>query len=170
MADLITSTEIVLTAFDGRTIDTAKIPAGMINAIQVKHIRPVLGKDFYNAVIADTVTYATLITYIKPAIAYFIKFYILPNIFREITNTGVNQIPGQNRNPGTLDDLGSARQAALDNANLFIDVLVQFIKDNLINYPLYYSPRANDIKFAGGMIITPNDDELEEDFYLDEED
>src|SRR3990172_2214202 len=154
MTDLITKEEVIALAFQ-RPINTTKIPDGLINSIQVKHIKPALGKDFYNAVTAAQETYDTLVDLIKPAMAAFVKFYILPEIYNDISNSGINKIPGINRAAGTNEDLGSARQIALDQANLAMGALTDSLKDNETLYPLYSAGRDPNrkVEIAGGIIF-----------------
>lgn len=154
MTDLITKEEVITLAFQ-RPISTTKIPEGLINSIQVQHLKPALKKDFYNAVIAAPQTYDTLVDLIKPALAAFVKFYILPEIYNDISNSGINKIPGINRAAGTNEDLGSARQIALDQANLAMAAVTDYLNDNATNYPLY-SPGGdpnNKVIIAGGIIF-----------------
>lgn len=166
MADIATIAEVITAAFT-RPINVARIPTGMINAVQVKHILPILGEDFYNDVIANPANYATLLTYLKPIVAHYVRFTILPDIFSEVSNTGINKVPGNNRTAGTTEDLGSMRQSTLDIAGLYVKALTKYLNDNETIYPLYIKGNNpdNNIEFAGGLIIRK---EISDDFYNDE--
>lgn len=153
MNELIEKEAIVALAFQ-RPIVTTKIPDGMINSVQIRHIKPCLGLDFYNAIVAAPETYDAVIDLIKPAIAFFTKFYILPELYNDISNSGINKIPGINRAAGTVEDLGSARQIALDQANLAMDALTYYLKENYTSYPLYVwqqDPNSR-VEIAGGIL------------------
>lgn len=162
MADIVTKTEVITMAF-ARPVSENHIEDGLINAIQVKHILPVLGEDFYNAVILTPASYTTLLTYLKPIVAHFVRYYILPTIFRDVSNTGVNAIPGNNRSMGTTEDLGSVRQSTLDIANIYISALKKYLNDNSSTYPLYYKSSVPEIEFAGGLLIRNRISEINED-------
>jgi hypothetical protein len=168
MTELITKAEIVTLAFS-RDISTIRMPENIIHAVEIKHIKPVLGEDFYNAVITTVASYAALIVYLKPVIAFFVKFYILPEIYNDISNTGVNRLQGNNRASSSLDDLGSARQNCLDSANMYVEALTTYLNDNYSLYPLYYQSAnpVNKIQIAGGIIAYQ--DYLNDDFYNEKE-
>ena len=156
MNELMTKDEVISLAFQ-RPITTTKIQDGLIQSVQILHIRPVLGLDLYTLVIAaPTTTYAALVAMLKPALANFVKFYILPEIYNDISNSGINKIPGINRAPGAVEDLGSARQIALDQANLNMNLVSDFLKANATvtiykNYIWQEDPN-NQIQIAGGII------------------
>jgi hypothetical protein len=162
MADIASVAEVLAAAFT-RPIATARIPAGMVNAVQVKYILPLLGEEFYDDVILTPASYTTLLVYLKPIVAYFVKFTILPDIFVEVSNTGGNKVPGNNRTAGTTEDLGSMRQSTLDTANLYVKALTKYLDDNEALYPLYDKDNNpdNNICFAGGLIIR---NEVDNDF------
>lgn len=164
MNELIEKEAVITLAFQ-RPIATTKIPEGLINSIQIKHLKPCLGLDFYNAIIATPDNYETLLNLIKPALAFFTKFYILPEIYNDISNSGINKIPGINRAAGTADDLGSARQIALDQAALAMDAMTYYLKENATLYPLYIwqDDPNNKVEIAGGILsrksVTIEEDE-----------
>ena len=153
MADLMTPTEVVALAFQ-RPIAVSRIEDALINAIQVRYILPILGEDFYDAVVADAASYTALVAYLKPIIAYYVRYQILPDVFTDVANTGVNRIPGNNRVPGTSDDLGSLKQSALETAMMYVSAMTKYLDDNYTDYPLYY-PGANPdnrVQISGGII------------------
>lgn len=153
MADLITTTEVIALAFQ-RPVNKDRIEDALINAIQVRYILPVLGEDFYDAVIAAPGSYTDLVAYLKPIIAYYVKFHILPDISIDVANTGVNKVPGHNRQSGTTEDLGMVKQSTLDTALMYVSAMTKFLDDNYADYPLYYSGSNpdNKIDIAGGII------------------
>jgi len=152
--DILTRDEVVILAFD-RRINLVKIPDTLINVIQEKHIRPILGDDFYDAVIETPGTYSELIDLLKPLISFYVKYYILPNIYMEIADTGLNQIAGQNRNVSRDADLFMMRAATLDVCTLHSNAVYQHLKDNRDDYPLYkhWKNPQKKIVIAGGIIF-----------------
>jgi hypothetical protein len=164
MADFATKSEVLTMAFQ-RTMPESRIEDGLINAVQVKHLMPILGEDFYDDVVANPINYTTLLTYLKPIVAQFVKYYILPQVYLEISNSGVNQVPGNNRTPASMDGLGIVQQNALDHAELLVKALVKYLDDNSATFTLYY-PSVNPAvryEIAGGIIFK-NDIE-DDDFY-----
>ena len=84
---------------------------------------PVLGEDFYDLVVATPASYSDLVDKIKPPLAYFVKYYVLPILKIETGTVGMAQITGQNRNAPTDQDQDDQLGNALDNANMLIDEL-----------------------------------------------
>lgn len=162
---LITKAEVISIAFV-RTINVSKISDHLIGTVEEKHIRPLLNDDLYEAVIAAPLTYSALVVYLKNIIANYVKFYILPDIYHEITDMGINVTQGQNRQPGDKNGLEYARQNALDIAKILIGICEKHLYDNSADYPLYNSGNAsrNNIVIAGGIIFKKF-----EDFGSDEE-
>jgi len=158
MAKWMTEAEVVSAAFY-RSIDTDKIDANMIEAVQVHHIYPVLGKDFYNAVDADTSGYAAVITQVKPMLAYLVKYYVLAKLHVETGTVGMARIQGQNRTPATQNDYEKQRMDALEMAELHGEKLKKWLYDNESTYPLYFrgSNPQERIKHAGGIVMREND-------------
>jgi hypothetical protein len=166
MADICTIAEVKSLAFDKPITDT-RFKTGLINAIQVKYILPLLGETFYNDVIANAGNYTALLPFLKPVVAYYVKFHMLPDLSTDVSDTGTNKVPGNNRT--AVEDIGGVRQSALDMAQLHVSALTKHLKDN--TYPLYFasSNPDNKISIAGGVIIRNNTYDID-DFYLNNND
>jgi hypothetical protein len=166
--DLITKADVLEIAFI-KNINDARIADGMINMVQVKHLKPILSKKLYDDVVNNPTNYSALITLIKPILAYFVKYYLLPGIYNDISNTGINKVPGNNRTPGTIDDLGSVRQDCLDVAQMSQAALTDYLNDNDTLYPLYVrnlNPLSS-VEIVGGIISR---NEIPDDYYFPEYD
>lgn len=169
MANLMTASEVISSAFD-RSVESTKIPSQLITAAQDKHVRPILGDDFYDAVVADTVTYATLITQIKPMLAQYVKYWALPKIFVETGSVGMARIQGQNRQSANKDEMEVLRQDALYVARMHGEILRKYLDDNQSSYPLYFkgSNPQEQVKIRGGIVM---DKGVKDDtFYTDDDD
>ena len=156
---LITKGEVISIAFV-RTINPSKIPDHLIGSVEEKHIRPILGDDFYEAVIAAPLSYSALTPYLKNIIANYVKFYILPDIYQETTDTGITVIQGQNRQVSDKNGLEYSRQNALDIGKMLIDICEKYLYDNQASYPLYNAglEAKNNIVIAGGIIFKKYDE------------
>jgi uncharacterized membrane protein len=154
MANLITAAEVITYAFD-RSVDTTKIKDTDIKAAEVKHILPMLGEDFYDAVVADQTTYATLIGYIKPVLAYWVAFYIMPRLWVETGTVGMARIQGQNRAVATNGEYEKARAAKQELAQLNTKTLTKYLSDNQSSYPLYFKGAnpAERVRHVGGIVM-----------------
>jgi len=170
MANLMTPAEVISTAFD-RSVESNKVPAQLISAVQQKIVLPILGEDFYDAVVADTASYSTLIGYIKPMLAFYVAYYALPQIFVEAGSVGIGIIQGQNRAAATNTDYEKLRQNKLEQARMNGDILRKYLEDNESSYSLYFrgSNPQERIKIAGGIIMRVNDpwfDDDEDDYTI----
>jgi hypothetical protein len=154
MAALLTDSEVLTLAF-ARDIDISRIPSGLTEAIQLKHLKPILQSDFYDALIAAPTSYTSLIAKIKPYLAHMVKYYIIPDMYVESTNSGVNRMQGSNRQNANSSELGILLDQVLKLADLFLDQLNEFLWDNRANYPLYShsNNRSANIEVAGGIIF-----------------
>ena len=159
MAALLTDNEILTLAF-AREIDVKRVPTGLVEALQLKHVKPILQKDFYNALIAAPTSYTSLVAKIKPYLAYMAKYYILPDIYVESSNSGVNRIQGNNRQNANSSELGLLLDQTLKLADIFLDQLNEFLYDNQTDYPLYVHSlnKSAGIEIVGGMIFEKTDD------------
>jgi len=168
MANLISEAEVIELAFE-RKVEPGKIPENVIAAAQVKHVKPILGEDFYEVVVADLTTYATLITQIKPMLAYFVKFWVLPRIHVETGSVGMARIQGQNRQPATQNDSEKLREDALQMAQMHGEILRRYLELNESSYPLYFrgSNPQEQVEIRGGIIMKK---EKWDDFYKDTDD
>lgn len=169
MADIATKTEVIAIAFT-RAIPEARIPDGFIHAIEVKYILPILGEDFYDALVLTPGSYTALIALLKPVVAHYVRFELLPSIFVEISNTGLNKVPGNNRSAGTTEDLGSMRQSTLDIAGMYVTSTTKYLDDNYTAYPLYYrgTNPENRVEIMGGIIMQK--EETDDDYFLNNTD
>ena len=155
--DLLTKEEIIQIAFP-RRIDTKRISDAMITMVQEQHIRDLLGDDFYEAILDAPSSYATVVNYLKNVISYFVKFYILPDVFLEIADTGIVQIVGQNRQVVDRNMLEFLRQETLTMARRHTKILEKYLYDNQASYPLYYynSSPDNNVVTRGGIVFKKN--------------
>ena len=170
MANLMTPAEVIAAAFD-RAVEESKIPENVIAAAQVKHVKQILGEEFYEAVVADLVTYSALVTQIKPMLAYFVKFWTLPKIHVETGTVGMARIQGQNRQPANQNDSEKLREDALQMARMHGEILRRYLEVNESSYPLYFrgnNPKEQ-ITIAGGIVID-NRLKIWDDFYCDDDD
>ena len=156
---LITKAEVISIAFV-RTVDQSKIPDHLIGTVEEKHIRPILGDDFFEAVIAAPLSYSSLTPYLENIIANYVKFYILPDVYREITDLGISIIQGQNRQVSDVNGLEYSRQNTLDIAKMLIDICEKYLYDNSTSYPLYNfgNSAMNNIVIAGGIIFKKHEE------------
>lgn len=164
-----TKEDVIKIAFS-RNIETSKIPDGLIEAVQVKRIRRLIGDDFYDALIASPSSYSELIPLIEPVLAFHVALVLLPRLHTEIGNVGIVHLQGRNRTQ--TDDYEDLKQHFIDMSKLYTDVLGKFLDDNSDNYPLYYlggSPMERIVE-AGGILFKKRNLWEDDTFYTDDDD
>jgi hypothetical protein len=151
---LITPDDVIKVAFV-REVDVKKVKAELIDAVQERHILPVLGETFYDLIVATPTSYTAVVDLINPVLAYFVKYYMLPDIYAEISTTGLNILSGQNRQQAPRETLADMKNAALDLAAMHNRRLAKYLDDNSSSYTDYYKT-ANPVEtivIAGGIIF-----------------
>ena len=165
---LITAQEVIDLAIPSTKVRTGFIKDAIIDIAQQDFIYPVLG-EYYQTEKADNIynmitetpyadlaaKYKTLITdYIKPALAFYIKYLIVPDIFAQITNVGVQQNDTENSHSVTAKDKDMLRSQAKKNAETLMAKLTRYL-NNSDDFPEYSSAtnKFNTISHKGGLIF-----------------
>lgn len=153
---LITPQETINIAFQGLSdINADLICESKINAAQYKFIRPVVGSDMYRCLMLGE--YSDFVhTYIKPALAYFVRYTVLPDISLQVGNAGIMQYSGQYSSAATDKQRETLRAQALDDGNTLLNEAVDELKSNPTLYPKYHpeiSGRNKQAVIRGGIIL-----------------
>ena len=148
-----------LAAVFTRTISSSRVPADLIDMVQHKYLRPILGKDFYDAVVATPSSYAALLVYVKPVLYYYAKYVLLPELRTEISDLGTNTLQINNTTPMTDEGFAAIRDQALIFAEDKVRVLNEYLEDNYSLYPLYSRGlnSSERIKLHGGIVMKNTD-------------
>lgn len=160
--NLITSEEVVKLSFveDKNFLDT-KIKATLIFAAQEDYIRPVLGESLYYELQrqvreSSLTTLMTLLLdeYVKPTLAYYVKYLALPSLSRPVRNTGIQQFTGQGHQASKYDDIKSIQKVTLRIGNALAKSLTRYIEMNKADFELYVSENnvKNRVGIGGGII------------------
>ena len=169
MAQLITPQEVIDRAFTNQA-DIALIKDSFIEIAQEEHIRPVLAGDLDDADslyfdIVDqnnqctlTVENETLLKdYIRPCLAFYVKYEILVDMMVNTTSQGLMVNTTENSNSATDEQRASLAKKALSHANTLRDKMVRYIEDDARNnnYAKYEAGRnkSNQTNIVGGMIL-----------------
>jgi hypothetical protein len=150
-----TKAEIIARAFT-RTLTETRIQDDVVEACQTKYIKPLLGEDFYNAVILTPGDYTTLIsTYLKPILAWWVRYMILPELRTELSDLGIVTVGIKDATPVDNETFAQVR----DNTRIIAEqkekLLTEYLEDNYSSYPLYY-PRLNPnnrVEIVGGIVM-----------------
>lgn len=159
---LITAAQVIELSFTHQSFDTTLIKAAYITMAELDFIKPVLGEDLYNLIAADpsalTGKNLTLYsTYIKPAMAYYVKYLTLPDIFINTTTSGLQINNREFSNSGAAKDRAELAAATLAVARSFIENAVKYIEhtDNSAYFTTYTTSEETKVtgKIRGGIIF-----------------
>jgi len=156
---LMTIAEVITAAYT-RKVDALQFKAVDIETAEFKYIREALGENLYNEVVADTSTYATFIsTYIKPCLAYFVKFTTFEQFYTEVSDRGINHLTGQNVQTVSNAARTDAKTEVLNKAQILQEKMIDYVQQQKYeNNTLYqkYGQTVNVItekKIIGGLLI-----------------
>lgn len=150
---LATKTELIELAFT-RRITESRIPTDYLEIAQHKYIRPVLTKDLYDDVVANPASYAALLEYIKPVMAWYVRYLMLPELRFEVSDLGTNQLSINNSTPLSDEAFALVRNQALIAAEERVRILNEYLDENQSLYPLYRKVDnvAEDVDIIAGIV------------------
>ena len=125
---LITKQEVKDIAFTQANFDLGLILDYVIRSSQLSMIRPVLTEDLYELIESEndsstlsTANQTLLTDYIKPALAFAVKYEALPNVMLKATNLGIAVNNSQFTNSVSSTQREELRNTTLQHYNTFID-------------------------------------------------
>ena len=164
MANLILASEVVSLAFN-RTISQTKFTAGLIQAAELRYIKPILTVDLYKAILAapGDSKYTTLLPMVKLALAYWVKYMALPEIFVEISDTGAHIVNASNAQVVNDQRFIELRDQVCDIAKQHTHLITEYLNENttLTTYNPGENPQ-NAVEIAGGILFDIGIDNSEE--------
>lgn len=161
---LITIAEVKTLAFT-RIVDSIQFKDSDIEMAEFKHIRPVLTENLYNAVVADTVKYAALVAYVKPCLAYFVKYLTFESFYSEISDRGINHLTGQNINTVSNAARTDLKNEVLEKAKILQEKMLDYVNQQYFTGNADYALFGNQTnvfpekQFVGGFLV----DDIEND-------
>lgn len=134
---LITSDQIIELAFTNKNTDVDLINDAVINAAQFAYIKPILGEEFYDDLL-DAVENSTeddnelilLNDHLRPALAYYIKGDIMPDLMANTTSAGIRVNSNDNSQPASDKQVTRVQDAAYKFAARLKDKMVDYLDDN----------------------------------------
>ena len=154
MSLIIHADEVVDAAFaENDQIDRRAISDYRIESAQLKFLRPVLG-DMYRAV--ENGVYPDFTSkFIKPALAWYVKYAVLPELAVKTGNTGIMRSKSANSDSAEINELTVLRKEAKKIAGSLLDKAVDHLCENREQFP-EYNPEKNvrkRISVNGGIIL-----------------
>ena len=151
---LITAAEVLETAFPSNEY----VPEGMIvpariETAQLGFLRPVFGKLYDK--LGEEPYAAFCRTYIKPALAYYVRYLMVDEQCAAIGAAGVRQ--NKSAYPEAVPDsrLHRLRRQARNDADTLLDKAIDYVENNPAMFP-EYDPKENirrRVLIKGGFIL-----------------
>lgn len=154
MSLLITAEEAIRLAFPTNgSIDSLLITDSKIQAAQSKYIRPAFPAAFYDKLCAGEYPDFTE-QYLKPALAHFIRYTVLPDISIQVGNMGAFTADPRYASSATDRQREMLRAQALDDGQtLLTDALAELAARPEV-YPDYQPEReASRVTIGGGIVF-----------------
>jgi len=134
MALLIKASEVIERAIPDRNFDEGYILDRYIESAQLNYLRPLVGDDFYDLIVASPSSYSALLPYIKDMLAFYIVLDALPIIHVHLTSRGVTTNSNEYSNVA-----GRAHRADLAASfkkwgDEYRDEMVRYLNDNTSTY------------------------------------
>lgn len=148
----ITSDEIRTRAVKKQTFDTEIIDGNIVLA-QERHVRPVLGEDYYSELQSQspnsyTADNAAVMEYLKNALAYFVLYESFAEQTVKLTNKGAMVDLSPTSEPASDAMLNMRRTDLMSKAQSWLKIMRDFIRDaqddDATKYPLFSTGYADD--------------------------
>jgi hypothetical protein len=141
----------ILLVVNNKNFDyTNLIKNSYIRSAELKHVKPILGADFYKLVDTTPSSYATLInSYLKELIAFYTLYESLPFLNVQVTDKGIMINDSETANQGSSAQRAELRMAVLSMAEALKNDTIEYMKENESDYE-NEKPRT---KIIGGIIL-----------------
>jgi len=147
---LATQTDLIAIAFNrGITVD--RILDSDINVAQWKYIRPALTDSLYTDLINNIGDYTGLMEYVKPALAFYVKYVAFEELAFELSDRGIFQLTSQDANAITDTQRAKYKESIIIKANELMSVAINYcVQQDLTEYN-----RANATlpRVIGGFLV-----------------
>ena len=164
MAQLISADEVISGSFTNKNTLPVLIKDNFIEVAQLQHILPVLKVELYDELVTQnndnslTSDNDTLLnTYLKPALAFYVKFEAMEDLSFNTTSKGVRSIDDEFTSPATDTQRANLALKVRSHADTLRDKMITFLEKEILLYPLYKLAESITKKVStfGGIILTP---------------
>lgn len=153
METIITADEVINISFNPKDqVDSGVINEFRIESAQLKYIAPVLGNVYKNIISGEHAEFSE--KFIKPALAFYVKYTILGELSVKIGNSGITRNRNTNYEKVSAQEISRLRRETKETADLLLKKAIAFIIDNRELFS-EYTGNINDKKATvnGGIII-----------------
>ena len=154
MKNLITPAEVIEIAFAANDqIDRSVITENRIEAAQLKFLAPRLRK-MYDALTEGKYDSFNL-TYIKPALAHFVRYAVFLNLSVHIGNKGTVRTKTIDATVATPAETGILRREAREAANALLERAIDYLRKNAGEFPEFCPEkcRRRRVRVNGGIVL-----------------
>lgn len=148
---LITAAEVIERAIPDANFDEGYLKDRYIESAQLNYLRPLLGDDFYDLVVADVDSYSALMPYVKDMLAFYIVRDALPIIHVHLSSRGVVTNGNEFNNVAGRDHRADLEQSYTRWAKEYEDKLVRHLSDNTSTYTDWGRTTINAL--LGGILM-----------------
>lgn len=151
----ITPSEVAVLAFGGEdNVDMDLISQAVILAAQRRYVMPVLGRSL-SAALENGEYLDVLPELLKPALAMYIKYCILPSIAAQTGALGIVKYSGLGFDPADDVAFGRLLKRVRMDADSLIDEAIDFIESTAEFFPEYDRTEniRNNISIIGGVVL-----------------
>ena len=143
------------------TNELSLINDGIIEAAQLRWIKPVLTDDLWDELESEYPNYSalnqTLVDKLELPLAFFVKAELVPDMSINTTASGLQVLNTEFSSPATDRHRGEIQDKAIEMGRSLLKEVVRWLeKDaNINNYPLYHIGKNvnNNIVRRGGIVL-----------------
>jgi len=121
---------------------------------QLRHIRPILTNNLYEAYIAAPADYSDLDDYIRPALAYFCLLDYIDKVHIKITDNGIYKVVQQSNTAASDEEKQQLKSSLYADALMWAKELTSYLNDNYASNDNYDSSENiyNQMTMSGGFV------------------
>jgi len=152
-ATLVTAAEVISNSFTNANTDPALISSNSILLAELAHIKPVLGKKFYEELKTQHDPTGTLSTanqtlmddFLTRTLCWFVRFEVINEVQSNSSSMGIVNNIDEFSSIVDPSDLNAYKQDTYRKASVYLKDMMDYIEDEDQNglYPTYESNRPN---------------------------
>ena len=153
---------IELSFTNGETNELSFIKDSIIEAAQLRWIKPILGDDLWDLLESEypssySSVNQTLVDRLESPLAFFVKHELVPDMSINTTAAGLQVLSTDYSSAATDRQRGEIQDQALQHGQALLKEVVRWIEldANIDNYPTYYKSKntLNNVKTIGGIVL-----------------
>ena len=159
---LITAAEVINLSFTNTSTNVGLVKDSFIARAELDFIKTRLGEDLYNVIATSpsTLDGKNLIlysTYLKPSMAYFVKYLMLPDLHMNTTSSGIQINNREFSATAQSKERAELANSTLSMANSFLENGIKYIEheDNIDYFTTYRTSEETkpNSKIIGGIVF-----------------